>query len=138
MKPSLDHQYRVKDVSLDNIVVIVLQKFEDYWSREDVNNLAKLNSLYQEMVPNVIWLWSLEFDKLQELRIGYANQEAFQMSRVDMVTAAMINYSLHPGMTIRYIKGKYVGENRNVKIIIKDFFPHIDEVNAGHAKRILT
>jgi hypothetical protein len=56
MKPSLDHQYRVKDLSLDNIVVIVLQKFEDYLSREDVNNLAKLNSLYQEMVTNVIRL----------------------------------------------------------------------------------
>ncbi len=55
MKPSLDHQYQVKDLSLDNIVVIVLQKFEDYLSREDVNNLAKLTSLYQEMVPNVIW-----------------------------------------------------------------------------------
>jgi hypothetical protein len=56
MKPSLDHQYRVKDLSLDNIIVIVLQKFEDYLPRKDVNNLAKLNSLYREMVPNVIWL----------------------------------------------------------------------------------
>ncbi len=55
-----------------------------------------------------------------------------------MATAAMINYSLHPGMTIRYIKGEYVGENRNVKQIIEDIFPHINEVNAGHAKRILT
>ncbi len=60
------------------------------------------------------------------------------MSHVDMATAAMINYSLCPGMTIRYIKGEYVGENRNVKQIIKDIFPHIDEVDAGHAKRILT
>jgi hypothetical protein len=34
----------------------------------------------------------LEFDKLQELRIGYANQEAIKMSRVDMATAAMISY----------------------------------------------
>jgi hypothetical protein len=55
MKPG-DHQYQVKDLLLDNIVVIVLQKNEDYFSREDVNNLAKLNSLYQEMVPDVIWL----------------------------------------------------------------------------------
>ena len=46
MKPSLDHQYRAKDLLLDNIVVIVSQKFKDYLSREDVNNLAKLNSLY--------------------------------------------------------------------------------------------
>ncbi len=46
MKPSLDHQYQVKDLLLDNIVIIDLKKIEDYLSREDVNNLAKLNSLY--------------------------------------------------------------------------------------------
>jgi hypothetical protein len=74
MKPSLNHQYRVKDLLLDNIAVIVLQKFEDYSSREDVNNLAKLNSLYQKMVPDVFQLRSLEFGKPQEPRIGYANQ----------------------------------------------------------------
>jgi hypothetical protein len=56
MKPSLDHQYRVKDLLLDIIVVIVLQKLEDYLLREDKNNLAKLNSLYQEMILDVIWL----------------------------------------------------------------------------------
>ncbi len=60
------------------------------------------------------------------------------MSRIDMVTAAMINYSLHHGMTIRYIKGEYVSKNRNVKQIIEDMSPHIVEVDAGHAKRILT
>ncbi len=89
------------------------------------------------MAPDGIWLRSLEFDELQEPRIGYANQEAIQMSRVDMATAAMINYSLHPGMTIRYIQGEYVRENWNVKQIIEDTFLHIHEVDAGHAKRIL-
>jgi hypothetical protein len=60
------------------------------------------------------------------------------MSRIDMATAAMINYSLYPGMTIRYIKGEYVGEAWSVEQIIKDLFPHINEVDVGHAKRILT
>jgi hypothetical protein len=50
----------------------------------------------------------LEFDKLQEPCIGYTNQEAIQMVCIDMATAAMVNYSLHPGMTIMYIKGEYV------------------------------
>jgi hypothetical protein len=80
----------------------------------------------------------LGFTKLQEPCIGYASQEAIQMSRVDMATAAMINHSLHPGMTIRYIKGEYVGKNQNVKQIIKDISPHINEIGAGHAMRILT
>jgi hypothetical protein len=112
MKPSLDHQYQVKDLLLDNIVVTILQKFKDYLSGEDVNYLAKLNSLYREMVPDVIWLRSLKFNKLQKPCIGYANQEAIQMSHDDIATAAMINHSLHPGMTVKYIKGEYVGKNQ--------------------------
>jgi uncharacterized protein YqfB (UPF0267 family) len=138
MKPSLDHQYQVKDLLLDNIVAVFLQKIENYLSRENMNNLAKLKRLYQEMVPNVIRFRSLDFDKLQEQHIGYANQEAIQMSHVDMVTDAMINYSLDPSMTIRYIKGDYVGKNQNVKHILKDISSHIDEVNAGHVNPFLT
>ncbi len=87
-------------------MVILLQNFKACFSKEDVINLAKLNSFYQQMVPNIIRLRSLEFGELIELHIGFANQKAIQMSHVDMATAALINYSLHPGMTIRFIKGE--------------------------------
>ncbi len=50
----------------------------------------------------------------------------------------MINYLLHPRMTITYIRGEYVGEIRNVTQIFEDISPHINEVGAGHAKHILT
>ncbi len=103
-------------------------------------NLAKLNSFYREMVPDVIRLRSLEFRELHEPHIGYANQEAIQMLHVDMAKAAMINYSLHPGMTIRFIKGEYVGEDRNIAQIFEDILPYVDKVDANpnHARQILT
>jgi hypothetical protein len=55
-----------------------------------------------------------------------------------MATACAIHYSLHPGMVIRYLKGKYVGENRNVNQILSDVSPVIDKTDAAHIKRILT
>jgi hypothetical protein len=55
-----------------------------------------------------------------------------------MAKAAMINYSLHPGMTIRFIKGENVGENRIVSQILEDIISYIDEVDANHAMQILT
>ena len=138
IKPSLDHQYRAKDLLLDNIVVIVSQKFKDYLSREDVNNLTKLNSLYWKMVPGVIWLRSLEFDKLWEPQIGYANQVAIQMSRVDMATPP---WSIIP-FNLVWLSGTS-RVNMSVKTgkvmqILEDISPHINEVNVGHVKRILT
>jgi hypothetical protein len=55
-----------------------------------------------------------------------------------MATAYAIHYFLHPGMVIRYLKGKYVGENRNVNQILSNVLPFIDETDAAHFKRILT
>ncbi len=119
-------------------MVILLQNFKAYFSKEDVIILAKLNSFYQELVPNVIRLRSLDFGELCEPRIGYTNQEAIQTSRVNMATAAMINYSLHPGKTISFIKGEYVGENRSVTQILEVLLPYVDVVDANHARQILT
>jgi hypothetical protein len=55
-----------------------------------------------------------------------------------MATACAINYSMHPGMIIRYIKGEYVGESRNVPQILKDISSHVNETEATHIERILT
>ncbi len=55
-----------------------------------------------------------------------------------MATAGMVYYSLHPGMLIRFVKGEYVGENRNVHQVLNDVSPYIDAVDAEHIKRILS
>ena len=55
-----------------------------------------------------------------------------------MATACAIHYSLHPGMVTRYLKGKYVGENRNVPQILRDVSSHVDESDAAHIEQILT
>jgi hypothetical protein len=138
MKPSDNHQYQVMDLVLDNIIVCVLRPQESYLSPNDVENLSSINSLYREMVHDIMRLKGMDFLKLREPRIGYAKQEKIQQSRVDMATAAMIHYSLQPGMLIQYVKGKYVGENRDVLQVLNDVSPYVDDVDAKHIERILT
>jgi hypothetical protein len=55
-----------------------------------------------------------------------------------MATAEMINYSYHPGMLLRVVKGEYIGENRNVPQILNNVSPYINAVDAENIKRILS
>jgi hypothetical protein len=71
-------------------------------------------------------------------RTGYSDQQEIQSSQVDLATAGMIYYSLRPGMLIRFAKGEYVGESRNVSQVLNDVSPYIDAVDAEHIKRILS
>ena len=89
------------------------------------------------MTTDVYRLRNLDFSKLKEPRIGYAEQTEIQPWRVDMATAAMIHYSLHPGMMIRYVKGEYIGESRNVPQIINGVSPYIEREDAQHIEWIL-
>jgi hypothetical protein len=123
MKPSLNHQYRVSDLCLDNVIVKLVKSPESFLTNEDVMNLSKVNSLYREMIHDVIDLRLIDFTKMKEPRIGYAEQTAIDPTRVNMATACAIHYSLHPGMVIRYLKGKYLGENRDVNQILSDVSP---------------
>ncbi len=61
MKPSLNHQYMLLNLSLDNVIVEGLKSSKSFLSDEDVANLAKVNSLYQEMVHDVVELRTLVF-----------------------------------------------------------------------------
>ncbi len=89
MKPSLNHQYMVLDVVLDNVIVKLLKPSESFLTDEDVANLSEVNCLYQEMIHDVVRLRTLDFSQLQEPRIGYAKQTAIQPSCVDMAVACL-------------------------------------------------
>jgi len=106
MKPSLNHQYRVSDLCLDNVIVELIKSSESFLTNEDIMSLSEVNSLYREMTHDVTNLRMVDFTRLKEPRIGYAEQTEIDPIRVDMATACTIHYSLHPGMVIRYLKGE--------------------------------
>jgi hypothetical protein len=57
---------------------------------------------------------------------------------MDMAMASAIHYTLHPGIVIRYARGEYIGENRDVTQILRDVSPHVDETDAVRIKQTLT
>ena len=138
MKPDASHYYRVQDLRFENVIVIVLKPVEGYLSGTCIKKLHCLSRLFNEMATDVCRLRNMNFSELKEPRIGYADQLKIQASRVDLATAGIIHYSLHPGMLIRYVKGEYVGESRDVSQIIKHVSPYIDKADVAHIERILT
>ncbi len=100
--------------------MVLLKSSDSYLTNEDVANLSKVNSLYQEIVHNVVEFRTLSFSKLWEPRIGYADQIKIQSFHVNMAATCAIFYLLHPGMIIRYLKGEYAGKNRNDAQILHD------------------
>ena len=138
MKPVSNHYYRVQDLTFENIIVVVLKSVDGYLSDTSIKKLCCLIRLFNKMTTDVCRLRNLDFSKLKEPRICYAEQTEIQPWRIDMATAAMIHYSLHPGMMIRYVKGEYIGESRNVPQIINDVSPYIEREDVEHIERILT
>ena len=74
MKPSLNHQYRVKDLRLDHVIVELLKSSKSFLADEDITNLSEVNSLYREMIGEIAKLKKLDFCTLREPRLGYAEQ----------------------------------------------------------------
>jgi hypothetical protein len=138
MKPSLDHQYMVDDPSLKNVIVIVIKDDSSILSNEEILRLRYISKLFNEVIVDVLRLRILDFLPLLEPQLGYATQESILQIHVDLATAGMIHYDLHPGMLICYLKGEYTSENRDIARIIARLSPCISKDDAIHVERILT
>jgi hypothetical protein len=137
MKSSLDHQYWVEDLVLQNVIIILLLESDGFLSSIEIKNLSAMNCLCNKVTCDVCLLQNLDFLPLRKPRIGYADHQAIPQACMNMATAAMIHYGLQPGMLIRYLKGEYVGESRNVPAILEAVSPHISEEDANHIRWIL-
>ncbi len=138
IKPSLDHQYMVDDPSLKNVIVILIKDVSSILSDEEILHLRYISKLFNEVIVDVLRLRILDFLPLLEPRLGYATQESILQICMNLATAGMIHYSLHPGMLIRYLKGEYTGKNRDIARIIARLSPYISKDDAIHVEQILT
>ena len=71
MKPSLRHQYRVDDLTLNNVIVILMREEEGYLLPACVANITVLNKLYYSMACDVRQLRDLDFTQLRNPRYDY-------------------------------------------------------------------
>jgi hypothetical protein len=139
MKPSLNHQYQVSITSLNNVIVFVVKNYEqNFLEVEDLYNLSKVNRLYGNMVNDVLRLRLLDFLEIKKPRFDYAKQLSISPEQVDLISASCIHYGLHPGMLIRYLNGKYVGESRDAGQTLREVSPYISSKDAAHIKRVIT
>jgi len=78
MKPSPNHQYRVKDLKLNHVIIELLKSSKSFLADEDIVNLSKINYLYQKMIGDVAEFKTLDFCALREPRLGYVEQTEIQ------------------------------------------------------------
>ena len=90
------------------------------------------------MIDDILQLRQLDFSSLNNSRFKNETQTCSSKEKVDLTTACFIHYSFYPGMLIRYMKGEYVGKERNAKYIIEKAGPYIDKEDAAHIRRIIT
>ena len=147
MRPSRDLQYRVTRLWLEDVIVEILKA--KFLEEQDLKNLEELlgthskdwtgsSPLYKEMISDFRRLENLDFSMLKAPRLDYANQQRISQYRVDLATAGLIHYGMHPGMLLRYMKGEYTGESRNADAILEKVSPYIEPEDARHIHRIIT
>jgi hypothetical protein len=104
----------LKDLRFDNIVIFLIKNQASYLSDDDINNIKEISKIHREMVDDVLRLRGIGFSKVILRSYNYANQTNILQERVDLATACAIHYSLNTSMVVQYLKGKYVGEFRDV------------------------
>ena len=135
MKPSLKKQYRVGDLTFNNVAVDIVRDHEKYGlSTADIKGIASLNKIFSKMVPSVLELRNMDTSQLLLPRLDYQQQTKISTERVKMMTAELIQQSMHPGMLVRKISGEISGETRELDPILEQ---HVDASNLEHMKRIL-
>ena len=90
------------------------------------------------MIPDIIRLRNLDFSELTQPRFNYEEQVEISSQRVDMATAAMIQFGMNPGLLVRYMSGEYTGENRDIDQLERNIGQYIDPEDMQHIRRILT
>ena len=115
MRPSLDKQYRVIEVTLENVIATVLKEFHESFDNQDLRNLTCLSKDFASFIPNIVRWLKIDFSSLRDTRYDYESQSKISTHRVEMASAAMVHFGMDPGKFVRWMGGKYTGNNRDVR-----------------------
>ena len=137
MRPSLDKQYRVIEVTLENVIATVLKEFHESFDNQDFRNLTCLSKDFASFIPNIVRWLKIDFSSLRDTRYDYESQSKISTHRVEMASAAMVHFGMDPGKFVRWMGGEYTGNSRDVSQILSDVKDHILPSDYDHLKRIL-
>ena len=103
MRPELDKGYRVEDLNIYHIIVIVLREHLDSCTLTDVAWLCSVNKTFAEVLPKIAQWRSLHFSPLCEPHLDYEAQTSIDPHRVEMASTAMLHFGMDPGKFVRWM-----------------------------------
>jgi hypothetical protein len=96
MKPSTNKYYEVKELTIYNVITIVIQEYAAF-SKNELLNIRLLNTDFAKMIPKLQRWLQIDFFLLHEPRLNYKSQMQIEPHRVCMANAAMAHFGLDPG-----------------------------------------
>ncbi len=112
MNPSTNNYYRVKDLTIYNIIIIVIQEYMAF-SKNELLSIRLINFDFAKMIPKLKRWLQIDFSTLRKPRLNYKSQTQIDPHRVCMANAAMAHFGLDPGRFVRWMGGEYTGQHRD-------------------------
>ena len=74
MSPSIQKYYRVKELTLYNVITTVIKDYRASFTSKDLQNLSSIKREFSKMIPNKIRWIRLDFSPLCKPRYNYKSQ----------------------------------------------------------------
>jgi hypothetical protein len=110
MKPSTNKYYQVKELTICNVITIVIQEYVAF-SKNEPLNIRLLNTNFAKMIPKLQRWLQIDFSTLHEPRLSYESQMQIDPHQVCMANSAMAHFGLDQGRFVRWMGGKYTGQH---------------------------
>ncbi len=136
MKPSTNKYYRVKELTIYNVVTIVIQEYTAF-SKNKLLNIRLLNTNFAKMIPKLKRWLQIDFSMLHEPRLNYESQMQIDPHQVCISNAAMAHIGLDPGRFVQWMGGKYTGQHQDTHSTLAAVRGHVLADDYNHMKRIL-
>ncbi len=136
MKPSTDKYYRVEELTIYNVVTIVIQECMAF-SKNKLLNIRLLNTDFTKMIPKLKRWLQIDFSSLHEPRLNYESQMQIDPHQVCMANAAMAHFGLDLVRLVRWMGGKYTGQHQDTHSTLAAVRGNVSDDDYAHMKRIL-
>ncbi len=112
MKPSTNKYYQVKELTIYNVITIVIREYAAF-SKNKLLSIRLLNTDFAEMIPKLQRWLQIDFSLLRKPQLNYESQTQINPHQVCTANAAMAHFGLDPGRFLQWIGGEYTGQHRD-------------------------
>ena len=99
-----------------------------------LKNLLGINKHFSVMIPNTTCWLKIDFFPLHKPRYDYKPHIAILPRRVEMSSAAMVQFGLDPGKLVHWLGGEYTGARQEVNRTLTAAKDHVSTNDFNHMK----